>query len=51
MHKTKKTEDGRIELWWEGENAKTLHGVYENEEELNQYKEGLIIHGKRIASQ
>lgn len=41
MYKTKKTEDGKIELWYVGENVKTLHGVYENEEELNQYRDRL----------
>ena len=26
-------------MWYVGENVKTLHGVYENEKELNEYKE------------
>jgi Icc-related predicted phosphoesterase len=40
-YETKNLPDGKIELWWEGENVKTLHGVYENEEELNEYRERL----------
>ena len=38
-YETKKTPDGRIELWYVGEKAKTLHGVYESEEELKAYQE------------
>jgi hypothetical protein len=38
-YETKKLPDGRIELWYVGEKAKTLHGVYENEEELKAYQE------------
>jgi len=41
MYKTKINNEGKIELWFVGENVKTLHGVYENEEELNQYRERL----------
>jgi len=40
-YETKNLPDGKIELWWKGENVKTLHGVYENEEELNQYRDRL----------
>ena len=40
-YETKKLPDGKIELWYVGENVKTLHGVYQNDEELNQYRERL----------
>ena len=36
MYKTKKTEDGKIELWWEGESVKNLLGIYDSQEELDQ---------------
>ena len=36
-YKTKVLPDGKIELWYVGENVKTLHGVYENEKELKEH--------------
>ena len=37
MYKT--NEHGQIELWWEGEAAKSLLGVYESQEELDKAQE------------
>ncbi|MGB2963653.1 MAG: hypothetical protein WBB69_06670 [Anaerolineales bacterium] len=37
-YENKKLPDGRIELWYVGEKAKILHGVYESEEELKAYR-------------
>lgn len=34
MYKTKTNENGQIELWWEGQTARSLLGVYDTMEEL-----------------
>ena len=39
MYKTKINHQGQIELWWEGESAKSLLGVYDSQEELDQARE------------
>ena len=39
MYKTKVLEDGRIELWWEGETVKNLLGIYDSQKELDQAKQ------------
>jgi hypothetical protein len=39
MYKTKKTEDGKIELWWKGETTLSLLGVYDSQEELEKARE------------
>ena len=39
MYKTKKTEDGKIELWWIGETTLSLLGVYDSQEELEKAQE------------
>lgn len=39
MYKTKKTEDGKIELWWKGETTLSLLGVYDSQEELEKTRE------------
>ena len=36
MYKTKTNDQGQIELWYEGENVRTLLGVYDSQEELDQ---------------
>lgn len=36
MYKTKKNDQGQLELWYHGENSISLLGIYETEEELEQ---------------
>jgi hypothetical protein len=39
MYKTKKNDQGQIELWWDGPSVKNLLGVYESMEELEKARE------------
>ena len=37
-YKTKTLDDGRIELSWHGENVITILGLYDSQEELEEYR-------------